>query len=69
MLLLARAVAAGHGLAVLPRRSIADGAADVELKRLREPRMQRRLIAVARASALTRPVVGTVLAELVAAAR
>jgi DNA-binding transcriptional LysR family regulator len=69
MLLLARAVAAGHGLAVLPRRSIADGAADVELRRLREPRMQRRLIAVARASALTRPVVGTVLAELVAAAR
>ncbi|MCU1657075.1 MAG: transcriptional regulator, LysR family [Pseudonocardiales bacterium] len=69
MLLLVRAVAAGHGLAVLPRRSIAEGAAPVETRPLREPRLERRLIAVARASALTRPVIGAVLDALAVAAR
>jgi DNA-binding transcriptional LysR family regulator len=69
MLLLVRAVAAGHGLAVLPRRSVAADAVQVQLTRLREPAMQRRLIAVARASALARPVVAAVLDACAAAAR
>jgi molybdate transport repressor ModE-like protein len=69
MLLLVRAVAAGHGIAVLPSRSVAVEAADVAVKPLREPRLERRLIAVARASALARPVVATVIDSLVAMAR
>lgn len=69
MLLLARAVAAGHGLAVLPRLSVATDAADVELRPLREPRLTRRLTAVARASALGRPVVAEVIESIARAAR
>ena len=37
MLLLARAVAAGHGVAVLPRRSVADDAAAVASTRAARP--------------------------------
>lgn len=69
MLLLARAVAAGHGVAVLPRRSIAANAADIRVVALREPELSRRLIAVARASAAARPVVAAVLDALSVAAR
>lgn len=69
MLLLVRAVAAGHGVAVLPRLSVADEMAEVEVRPLREPVLERRLIAVARASAMGRPVVGTVLDALVLAAQ
>ena len=69
MLLLVRAVQAGHGIAVLPRLAVADTAASLELHPLRQPKLQRRLIAVARASALGRPVVGTVFDAVVAAAR
>jgi molybdate transport repressor ModE-like protein len=69
LLLLVRAVAAGHGLAVLPRRCVALDAAAVEVRPLREPRLERRLIAVARASARARPVVGAVIDALVAAVR
>lgn len=69
MLLLVRAVAAGHGVAVLPRRSVAVDAADVEIRTLREPVLQRRLRAVARASALARPVVEEVIGSLARAAR
>jgi DNA-binding transcriptional LysR family regulator len=68
MLVLVRAVAAGRGIAVLPRRSVADDAAQVEVRALRAPRLQRRLTAVARASALARPSVATVLAAVSAAA-
>jgi molybdate transport repressor ModE-like protein len=64
MLVLARAVAAGHGVAVLPRRSIAEDAAAVTVRALRTPRLTRRLTAVARASALARPAVAAVLAAL-----
>ena len=66
MLLLVRAVEAGHGIAVLPRLSVADTVAEVEVRPLRQPQLQRRLIAVARASALGRPVVGTVLDTVLA---
>lgn len=69
MLLLVRAVAAGHGIAVLPRRSVATDAAAVEVRPLRVPRLQRRLMVVARASALTRPVIAAVVEELAGAAR
>jgi molybdate transport repressor ModE-like protein len=69
MLLLVRAVAQGHGVAVLPRRSVAVGAADVDVRPLRDPALTRRLVAVARASAAARPVVDAVLAALVKASR
>jgi molybdate transport repressor ModE-like protein len=64
MLLLARAVAAGHGVAVLPRRSVAADAAALDVCALRAPRLQRRLSCVARASTLGRPVVSTVIDAL-----
>lgn len=69
MLLLARAVADGHGVAVLPRRSVAAVVEGIEIRALREPQLSRRLYAVARASALARPVVATVIESLVAAVR
>jgi DNA-binding transcriptional LysR family regulator len=69
MLLLVRAVAAGHGVAVLPRRAVALGAADVAIRPLREPELRRTISAVARASSQARPVVRTVLAALQAAAK
>ncbi len=64
MLLLVRAVAAGHGIAVLPRLAVADNVAEVELRPLSGPRMSRRLIALTRTSSQARPVVRAVLAEL-----
>ena len=68
MLLLVRAVEAGHGVAVLPRLAVADTVADVEIRPLRKPQLERRLIAVARSSASGRPVVGAVLDAIGAAA-
>ncbi len=68
MLVLARAVAAGHGIAVLPRLSVATGAAAVEVRTLREPALGRRLTAVARASTLGRPAVSAVVDALATAA-
>lgn len=64
MLLLARAVAAGHGVTVLPRRSVAEGVAGIAVRTLREPRLSRRLLAVARGSVAARPVVSTLLDAL-----
>ena len=64
MLLLARAVAAGHGVAVLPRLSVDTSAAPVQTRRLSAPQLQRRLRAVARASALSRPVIEAVVGAL-----
>jgi len=64
MLLLVRAVAAGHGIAVLPRLAVADNVAEVVLRPLHEPRMNRRLIALTRSSSQALPVVRAVLAEL-----
>jgi molybdate transport repressor ModE-like protein len=69
MLLLVRAVAQGHGVAVLPRRSVAADAADVEVRTLREPALSRRLLAVARSSTAARPVVAAVLDALAHASR
>jgi molybdate transport repressor ModE-like protein len=68
MLLLVAAVAAGHGVAVLPRLSVSAQVASVDVRDLTEPPLHRRLIAVARSSAQARPVVQSVLAALRAAA-
>jgi molybdate transport repressor ModE-like protein len=68
MLVLARAVAAGHGIAVLPRLSVALDAAAVEVRQLREPRLARRLTAVARSATLGRPAVAAVLDAVAGAA-
>ena len=67
MLLLARAVADGHGVAVLPRRSVPDDAAQLDVRAVRTPALTRRLLAVARPSVAARPVVGVVLDALAAA--
>lgn len=64
MLLLVRSVAAGHGIAVLPRRAIAADAADVTIRALREPQLTRTISAVVRSSGQSRPIVRTVLAAL-----
>ena len=68
MLLLVRAVAAGHGVAVLPRLAVADGVAEVAVRPLSLPAMSRRLLALTRTSSQERPVVRAVLTELVKAA-
>jgi len=68
MLVLVRAVAAGHGIAVLPRLSVADDAARVRVRALRAPELRRRLSAVARSSALARPAVAAVLGAITGAA-
>jgi molybdate transport repressor ModE-like protein len=69
MLLLTRAVADGHGVAVLPRRSVAGDAERVDVTVLRDPPLSRRLVAVARASVAARPAVAEVTDALVRAAR
>jgi len=53
----------------LPRRSVASVVEGIDIRALREPRLGRRLYAVARASALARPVVATVIESFVAAVR
>jgi len=61
MLLLVRAVAAGHGVSVLPRLAVAGEVADVDIRPLRAPALRRRISAVTRSSASARPVVRAVL--------
>jgi molybdate transport repressor ModE-like protein len=68
MLLLVRAVAAGHGIAVLPRLAVADNVAEVEIQALARPAMNRRLLALTRTSSQERPIIQAVLIELVKAA-
>ncbi len=67
MLLLVRAVAAGHGIAVLPRLAVADKVADVDIRPLAEPSMSRRLLALTRSSSQERPIIRAALEELVKA--
>jgi DNA-binding transcriptional LysR family regulator len=69
MLLLARAVAAGHGVSVLPRLSVAESAADIGTRTLREPKLTRGLSVVSRSSVLSRPVVAAVIDSIARAAR
>jgi len=68
MLLLVRAVAAGHGIAVLPRLAVADNVAEIEIRPLVEPSMSRRLLALTRSSSQDRPVIRATLDELAKAA-
>jgi molybdate transport repressor ModE-like protein len=68
MLLLVRAVAAGHGIAVLPRLAVADNVAEIEIRPLAEPSMSRRLLALTRSSSQDRPIIRAALDELVKAA-
>lgn len=68
MLLLVRAVAAGHGITVLPRLAVADRVADVVVQPLIEPAMNRRLLALTRTSSQDRPIIQAVLAALLKAA-
>lgn len=67
MLLLARAVAAGHGVAVLPRRCVDVDAVPLDVHPVRAPALSRRLLAVVRPSVAARPVVSVVLGALAAA--
>lgn len=68
MLLLARAVAAGHGVAVLPRLAVDESAVGVDVRALTAPMLSRRLSAVARSAGMGRPVVQAVLAALTTSA-
>jgi len=61
MLLLVRAVGAGHGVSVLPRLAVFPDIADVDVRPLRAPALHRRIVAVTRSRAGTRPVVQAVL--------
>jgi len=61
MLLLVRAVAAGHGVSVLPRLAVFADVADVDVRPLRSPALHRRIVAVTRSRAAARPVVQAVL--------
>ena len=61
LLLLVRAVAAGHGVSVLPRLAVFDEVADVDVRPLRSPPLHRRISAVTRSNASARPVVQAVL--------
>jgi DNA-binding transcriptional LysR family regulator len=64
MLLLVRAVAAGHGVSVLPRLAVFDGIGEVDVRPLRAPALHRRISAVTRSRAAARPVVQAVLAAI-----
>jgi DNA-binding transcriptional LysR family regulator len=68
MLVLARAVAAGHGVAVLPELSVAADVPGVDVRTLRDPRLERRLTAVVRGAVATRPAITAVLDALADAA-
>ncbi len=68
MLLLARAVAAGHGVAVLPRLAVDESASAVDVRTLSTPTLVRRLSTVARSAGTARPVVRAVRAALTEAA-
>jgi DNA-binding transcriptional LysR family regulator len=61
-------VAAGHGVALLPRLGVRTGVAAVEVRELTPPTVTRELLAVTRSVAVARPAVAAVLAALTAAA-
>lgn len=57
-------VAAGHGVALLPRLAVRRPIPEVEVRPLAPPGVHRELLAVTRAAAVTRPAVAAVLAAL-----
>ena len=68
MHVLTAAVAAGHGVAVLPRLSVPSGVPGLQVRPIAQPRLERRLTTVARPSVLARPAVPIVARALAAAA-
>jgi DNA-binding transcriptional LysR family regulator len=60
-------VAAGHGIAVLPRLAVRPEVAGVLLHDLLDPALTRRLLAVTRTATVPRPAVAQVVAALVEA--
>jgi DNA-binding transcriptional LysR family regulator len=65
MLVLARAVAAGHGVAVLPRSAVPPEIGGLALTPLDRPALRRRLRVVTRPATAGRPIVARVLSALV----
>ncbi|HEU5152730.1 MAG TPA: LysR family transcriptional regulator [Iamia sp.] len=61
-------VAAGHGVALLPRLGVRTGVAAVEVRPLAPPTVSRELLAVTRSVAVARPAVAAVLDALATAA-
>lgn len=61
MLALERAVADGHGIAVLPRLAVRENAVGIDVLPLQRPALRRSLIMVVRRSAAARPSVRAVL--------
>lgn len=69
LLLLVAAVSRGEGVALLPRRAVADTVAPVVLRRLVSPTLERRIISVSRFGTSERPTVAACLASLQHVAR
>lgn len=61
-------VAAGHGVALLPRLGVRAGVAGIEVRPLAPPAVTRELLAVTRSAAVARPAIVAVLDALTAAA-
>lgn len=61
LLLLVATVSRGAGITLLPRRAVADTVAPVEMQRLVDPVLSRRLLLVARRTTSQRPTVRAVL--------
>jgi molybdate transport repressor ModE-like protein len=64
MLVLARAVAAGHGVAVLPRTAVPAEVEGLALAALDRPALRRRLRVVTRPATAGRPIIARVLSAL-----
>ncbi len=64
MLVLARAVAAGHGVAVLPRSAVPPEVGRLALTALHRPALRRRLRVVTRPATAGRPIIERVLSAL-----
>jgi DNA-binding transcriptional LysR family regulator len=61
MLVLARVVAAGHGLSVLPRSAVPGEVRGLAVEPLAAPTLRRRVRAVTRPASASRPVICSVL--------
>lgn len=69
LLLLVASVARGEGVALLPRRAVADSVAPVSVVHLRDERLERKILTVARPSTASRPAVKACLDAVHAAGR
>lgn len=57
LLLLVASISRGEGIALLPRRAVADTVAPVTIRRLSDPALTRRILTVSRQGAANRPTV------------